>query len=188
MDTTIDRNKSMESEERAFMAIAIEKARNSRSEDERIHPKVGVVVVRDGELLASATRGETEQGAHAEFTVLEKMLADKTLAGATVYTTLEPCTTRNHPKIPCAERLIERKVAKVFIGILDPNPDISGKGQRRLREAGIETALFPGDLMSQIEEMNREFIRLHHQDGHSRKEVAAEFIEKTRGRSLDEWV
>src|ERR1700730_5179508 len=159
MDTTIDRNKSMESEERAFMAIAIEKARNSRSEDERIHPKVGVVVVRDGELLASATRGETEQGAHAEFTVLEKMLADKTLAGATVYTTLEPCTTRNHPKIPCAERLIERRVARVVIGMLDPDPRITGRGQRRLREAGIITDFFPHDLMTQAEELNREFTR-----------------------------
>jgi len=141
-----------------FARLAIEEARKSVPEDGRTHPKVGVVVVKEGRVLASAHRGEFPQ-CHAEFIALEKKLADKSLAGATVYTTLEPCTSRNHPKVPCATRLVERKVARVVIGILDPDSRISGRGQRMLRKAGIVTELFPHDLMAEVEEMNRDFMR-----------------------------
>jgi pyrimidine deaminase RibD-like protein len=138
--------------------MAIEEALKSVPEDERPHPKVGAVVVKDGRALAKAHRGEDPRS-HAEYIALEQKLPGDLVAGATVYTTLEPCTTRNHPKIPCAKRLIERKVARVVIGMLDPNPDIRGLGEQLLNEAGIETQLFPRDLRAQVEEMNREFIR-----------------------------
>jgi pyrimidine deaminase RibD-like protein len=147
------------SDDYKFARLAIEVARKSISEnDGRAHPLVGAVIVKDGEVLATAYRGERE-GNHAEYYAMEKKLADAALAGATVYTTLEPCTTRNHPKIPCAERLVERKVARVVMGMLDPDPRISGRGQRRLRRANIVTELFPHDLMTEVEEMNREFAR-----------------------------
>ena len=141
-----------------FARLAIEEARKSVPEDERIHPKVGVVVVKDGRVLATAHRGESPQ-CHAEYVALEKKLADLPLAGSTVYTTLEPCTSRHHPKVPCAIRLAERKVARVVIGMLDPDDRISGRGQRALRKAGIATELFDHDLMTEIEELNRDFIR-----------------------------
>jgi pyrimidine deaminase RibD-like protein/heat shock protein HspQ len=141
-----------------FARLAVDEARKSAAEDERVHPMVGCVVVKDGRVLATAHRGEIG-GNHAEFIALEKKLRDETLTGCTVYTTLEPCTTRSHPKIPCADRLIERKVARVVVGTLDPNPDIRGKGILKLRSANIITELFPHDLMAQIEELNREFIR-----------------------------
>jgi len=146
-------------QDRKFARLAIEGARKSISEnDGRPHPMVGAVLVKNGKVLAACHRGEIE-GNHAEYLALEKVLADTSLVGATVYTTLEPCTTRSHPKVPCVERLIERKVARVVIGMLDPNPRITGQGQRRLRKANIVTDLFPPDLMSEVEELNREFSR-----------------------------
>jgi pyrimidine deaminase RibD-like protein len=143
---------------RAFEELAIHEARQSVAEDARPHPRVGAVIVKDGKVVSQAHRGENPK-CHAEFIALEGKLADEVVAGATVYTTLEPCTTRTHPKIPCAQRLIERRVARVFIGMLDPNPDIQGFGNRALNDAGIETQFFPRDLQSQIEDLNREFVR-----------------------------
>ena len=144
--------------DRVFEELAVQEARRSVAEDQRPHPRVGAVVVKDGKVVSQAHRGENPK-CHAEFIALEGKLADDLVAGATVYTTLEPCTARTHPKIPCAQRLIERRVARVFIGMLDPNPDIQGFGIRALNDAGIETQFFPRDLQSQIEDLNREFIR-----------------------------
>lgn len=144
--------------DRVFQEMAIQEARQSVAEDQRLHPKVGAVVVKHGKVVSKAHRGENPK-CHAEYIALEAKLPDDLVSGATVYTTLEPCTTRNHPKIPCAQRLIERRVARVFVGILDPNPEIRGLGIQALNDAGIETQFFPRDLQSAIEEINREFIR-----------------------------
>ena len=85
------------SDDRTFARLAIDEARKSVPEqDGRTHPKVGAVVVKNGRVLSSGHRGEVA-GNHAEYIALEKKLADDVIAGATVYTTLEPCTTRNPP-------------------------------------------------------------------------------------------
>ena len=146
-------------QERTFIEQAILAAQECVSEPGRHSPRVGAVVAKQGKVLAVAHRGQYEHGEHAEFTALDKMLKDQILAGVTVYTTLEPCTTRTHPKVSCAQRLIDRKVARVVIGMLDPNEKICGRGFRKLRKANIEVVMFPPDLMAQVEDQNREFER-----------------------------
>jgi pyrimidine deaminase RibD-like protein len=141
-----------------FARLAVEEARKSKAEDDRPHPKVGCVVVKNGKVLAKTHRGEFAAN-HAEFAALEQKLKDEVLSGCTVYATLEPCTGRNPPKVPCADRLIERRVARVVIGILDPNPDIRGKGLMKLQGAGIAVDLFPAALADELLELNRDFIR-----------------------------
>jgi pyrimidine deaminase RibD-like protein len=170
--------------DRAFMEVALEEARLSVSEDGQVRPFVGAIAVRDGEILGSAHRGESAPGDHAEFVLLEKKLADVTLAGSTVFTTLEPCTTRNHPKVPCADRLVERGVRRVVVGMLDPDSRIRGIGVERLRNAGISVALAE-ETMPRVEELNREYRRLKQSD----ERVAADpqWTETARTRRLDDW-
>jgi pyrimidine deaminase RibD-like protein len=141
------------------MRLAVRAARKSVDEDERAHPRVGVVVAKNGEILTVAHRGETSAGDHAEFVALERKLAEDVVAGATVYTTLEPCTTRNHPKIPCVQRLIERHIGRVVIGMVDPDPRIRGEGIRRLERARIAVDKFPQELVEELLDLNRFFIK-----------------------------
>lgn len=138
-----------------LMQEAIEESRKSNDEDSRNHPRVGALIVKDGEIIARAHRGEIP-GSHAEYVALRKV-EDVSLESAVVYTTLEPCTCRNHPKISCAERLVRAKVGHVVIGMLDPNPIISGQGLRFLRRSGVKVTLFPDELMKEVEEINKEF-------------------------------
>lgn len=63
-----------------------------------------------------------------------------------------------------------------MIGTLDPNDAICGRGELRLRDAGIEVARFDSDLMAQLEELNRDFIREH---------VGARHVERTRLQTSD---
>lgn len=169
-----------------FIRQAIDVSKESRSEPGKVSPSVGAVVVKGGKILATACRGAQDPREHAEFTALEKILGDDVVAGSTVYTTLEPCTTRNHPKICCAERLIERKVARVVIGILDPNPSICGKGWRLLRDHNIEVDAFPSEMAAEVEDLNRHFRRAIEEQV-SKREVDRSFIERYRDRSLDQW-
>jgi pyrimidine deaminase RibD-like protein len=148
-------------DDRALMQRAIALARKCESEPGKISPKVGALVARDGEVIGEAFRGELAPGEHAEFTLLEKKLGGQTLAGATLFTTLEPCTTRNPPKLPCADRIVERRIGRVVIGMLDPNHGILGRGVKRLREARFEIVFFDPPLMAEIEELDRDFARLH---------------------------
>lgn len=147
--------------ERELMELAIELAAKCLSEDGKVSPKVGAVVARDGVVLAAAYRGELKTGEHAEYTLLERKLPSVDLEGATLYSTLEPCTHRNHPKVACTDRVIERKLKRVVIGTLDPNQTIRGLGELRLQDAGIEITRFEPDLVLQLRELNREFAALH---------------------------
>ena len=148
--------------DRKFMQLAVEVAQRSASEDDKARPRVGAVVVRDGQMLATACRGELEAGEHAEYTALERKLKESNdVAGSTVYTTLEPCTRRGPNKLPCVTHLLDRRVSRVVVGMLDPNQVITGKGILELRRRNVEVSLFPVELMAKLEDLNRDFVRHH---------------------------
>lgn len=152
----------LENDDAFFMGLAIEEARASVAESGAApKPLVGAVLVQDGSIVAKARRGSLKAGEHAEYTLLDKLLENRVVAGSTLYTTLEPCTKRGAGKEPCAERIVARKINRVVIGMLDPNQDICGKGIWLLRESGIEVGLCGPAQMAQIEDINRAFVKHH---------------------------
>lgn len=143
------------------MKLAITEARECRGHSDT-DPLVGAVLAKSGELIGKAHRSQKEPGDHAEFTLLQKVLRSRDIvAGATLYTTLEPCTSRSHDKKPCADWIISKNISRVVVGLLDPNPSICGRGYWRLIEAGIAVDFFPSELVEEIKDMNSSFVASH---------------------------
>jgi pyrimidine deaminase RibD-like protein len=145
--------------DRYFMSIAIEESRNCVPEEGKPRPLVGAVLVQEGAIVAKAFRGELKSGDHAEYTLLERRLKGRSVAGSVLYTTLEPCIKRGERKVPCVEHITGRRINRVVIGMLDPNQEIRGEGVWRLREHGVHVALCDSEQMAQIEEISRQFVR-----------------------------
>jgi diaminohydroxyphosphoribosylaminopyrimidine deaminase/5-amino-6-(5-phosphoribosylamino)uracil reductase len=101
------------------------------------NPWVGAVVrTADGRMFEGATQ---EPGrAHAEVVALAAAGADA--RGATLYVTLEPCNHRGRTG-PCTEAVIDAGIARVVVGVEDPDPLVSGTGLARLRDAGIDVTV-----------------------------------------------
>lgn len=97
------------------------------------NPMVGCIVVKDGEIIATGCH-EQYGGYHAERNALLRCKEDP--EGAELYVNLEPCCHYGKTP-PCTEIIIEKKISKVYVGCLDPNPKVAGKGIKILQEHGI---------------------------------------------------
>jgi diaminohydroxyphosphoribosylaminopyrimidine deaminase / 5-amino-6-(5-phosphoribosylamino)uracil reductase len=117
------------------------------------NPLVGAVIVREGRIIGEGWHrccGEN----HAEINAIRD--ATETVAGATFYITLEPCSHHGRTP-PCAEALIACRPGRVVVGAVDPNPLVSGRGIETLRQSGIETEV--GILEEACRESNRIFFK-----------------------------
>lgn len=101
----------------------------------RPNPIVGAVLVRGGEVVGEGWH-ERAGGPHAEIVALQR--AGERARGATLYVTLEPCSTHGRTP-PCVDALIGAGVARVVAASEDPTPDLAGF--ERLRAAGVEVEL-----------------------------------------------
>ena len=99
------------------------------------NPMVGAVLVENGKIVGEGATAP-DGGAHAEKLALLAQ-GKRPHAGATLYTTLEPCSTHGRTGA-CTEAIIEAGVAQVVVGAIDPNPDHAGQGLQLLRDAGVE--------------------------------------------------
>lgn len=115
------------------------------------NPMVGCVIVKDGKIVAEGYHERCGEY-HAERNALLRCKEDVT--GAEAYVTLEPCC--HHGKTPpCTEIIIERGIKKVYIGSMDSNPLVGGKGVKILQEAGIEVEC--GILKEECDKLNEVF-------------------------------
>lgn len=98
------------------------------------NPMVGAVIVKNNRIIGKGYHQKYGSN-HAEVNAF--LSTKESTEGAEMYVTLEPCSHYGHTP-PCAQTIIEHKIKKVYIGSLDPNPLVSGKGVQMLKDAGIE--------------------------------------------------
>lgn len=117
------------------------------------NPCVGCVLVKEGVVVGEGYHQRAGEP-HAEVHALRA--AGEQARGATAYVTLEPCSHFGRTP-PCANALIDAGVARVVAAMVDPNPQVAGRGLRILSDAGIETA--HGLLSSEAEALNPGFFK-----------------------------
>lgn len=118
------------------------------------NPMVGAVIVKNGVIIGEGfhlKKGEP----HAEVNAVNA--ADESVEGATLYCTLEPCCHTKKTTPPCTDFIINKKVKRVVVACLDPNPEVSGKGMEKLKAAGI--SIDSGILENEASELNKVFFK-----------------------------
>lgn len=115
-----------------YMQMVLELARRGEGKVSP-NPMVGCVVVKEGRVIATGYH-EAYGGYHAERNALLHCTEDPT--GAELYVNLEPCCHYGKTP-PCTEIILEKKIKKVYVGCLDSNPKVAGKGIEILREHGV---------------------------------------------------
>lgn len=115
------------------------------------NPLVGAVVVKENQLVGKGFHPQAGL-LHAERYALKD--AGEAAKGATLYVTLEPCSTYGRTP-PCTDAIIQAKIARVVIGSLDPNPAHNGVGVKILQQAGIEVETLI--LKKECDQLNEAF-------------------------------
>ncbi|HEX4406631.1 MAG TPA: bifunctional diaminohydroxyphosphoribosylaminopyrimidine deaminase/5-amino-6-(5-phosphoribosylamino)uracil reductase RibD, partial [Polyangia bacterium] len=134
-----------------FMRRALVLAARGRGAT-RPNPMVGAVVARGGRILAEGFHRRVG-GPHAEVNALAR-LSPGAARGATLYVNLEPCCHTGRTG-PCTEAILAAGIARVVVGMRDPNPLVDGRGVARLRRAGVRVDL--GCLEAESRALNRAF-------------------------------
>ncbi len=137
--------------DRAMMRRCLELARRALGRTSP-NPLVGAVIVKDGEIVGEGFHpcaGEP----HAEVFALQA--AGDRAHAATIYVSLEPCNHYGRTP-PCTSALIASGVAKVVVGMVDPNPLVAGGGIAKLRAAGIEVLV--GVEQEACQKLNEGFV------------------------------
>lgn len=118
------------------------------------NPMVGAVIVKGDKVIASGYHRKAGT-AHAEAAALKK--AGPGARGATLYVNLEPCCHTRKRTPPCTKAIIRAGIKEVVTAMIDPNPQVSGRGLRELRKAGIKTRT--GVLREAAQKLNEAFIK-----------------------------
>ncbi len=174
-----------------YMALAIKLAQKGHYTTSP-NPRVGCVLVSSnhGEELIIGTGFHQKAGqGHAEVNALLDA-NDKyphLVKGATAYVTLEPCSHFGKTP-PCAQGLIDADVKRVVSAMVDPNPEVSGRGLKMLKQAGIQAEY--GLLEAEAKELNPGFIKIMTQAlPHVRVKLAASLDGKTAMQSGEsKWI
>ncbi|WP_245649571.1 dihydrofolate reductase family protein [Nocardia shimofusensis] len=149
------RGESIADRDRRFLRRAIELAEACPPSPTAF--SVGAVIVADGVEIATGYSRETDEKAHAEESALAKLdPADPRLAGATIYSTLEPCSQRaTATRLPCTDRILAAGIGRVVIAWREPATFVRDcVGVEKLRDNDVEVVEIP-ELAEAAMSMNR---------------------------------
>lgn len=118
------------------------------------NPMVGAVLVKNGRIIAEDFHRKSGTP-HAEALAIAE--AEENAGNSTLYVNLEPCCHTEKRTPPCTKVVIHAGIKKVVIGMLDPNPKVSGKGVLELQKAGIEVKA--GVLSNEAKRLNEAYIK-----------------------------
>ncbi len=135
-----------------YMKMAIDLALKGKGRTSP-NPVVGAVLVKDGEVVGAGYHKMAGMP-HAEIEAIRN--SGGKAEGADLYVNLEPCSTFGRTP-PCCDALIESGIKRVFVGMKDPNPRVSGKGIEKLKNTGIETVV--GILEKKSKQVNEIFAK-----------------------------
>ncbi len=136
--------------EQQYMQLALNLALSTKGQT-GANPCVGAVLVKDGKIIGFGAHIEYG-GIHAEVAAINS--AGNNALDSTLYITLEPCCHYGKTP-PCTKLIIEKKIKRVVIATLDPNPLVNGKAIKELQSSGIEVNL--GILEEESKELNKIF-------------------------------
>ena len=145
-------------EDEKYMARCIQLARCGQNHAAP-NPMVGAVIVADGRIIGEGYHIRCGE-AHAEVNAVRSVRPEdeKLLKQSTIYVSLEPCSHYGKTP-PCADLIITCGIPRVVVGCVDPFSEVSGRGIRKLRDAGINVTV--GVLEKECLALNRRFIINH---------------------------
>jgi len=121
------------------------------------NPRVGCVIVNAQGVLLGAGHTQPAGQAHAEMMALQDAKSQgHSVAGATAYVTLEPCSHQGRTG-PCCDALIHAGLLRLVVAVQDPNPQVNGNGIALLRQAGIQVDI--GVLEDKARSLNPGFFK-----------------------------
>jgi len=123
------------------------------------NPMVGAVVVHNNRIIGEGWHHKAGQP-HAEVHAINSVTQKELLKEATIYVSLEPCSHFGKTP-PCSDLIIASGIKKVIIGSVDPFAVVSGRGIKKLLDAGCEVIV--GVLEEDCKELNKRFFTFHTQ-------------------------
>jgi len=143
-------------EDERFMSLALELAKKGKTSP---NPKVGCVIVKDGKIIGQGYHKRAGLP-HAEIEAIKDARNRKLdTVNSTMYITLEPCSHEGNGKRtpPCTGAVLKSRVSRLVVAMKDPNPKVSGRGIRFLRERGMSVE--SGILEEQAKEINAHYAK-----------------------------
>ncbi|MFI8378122.1 bifunctional diaminohydroxyphosphoribosylaminopyrimidine deaminase/5-amino-6-(5-phosphoribosylamino)uracil reductase RibD [Leeuwenhoekiella sp. NPDC079379] len=121
------------------------------------NPMVGSVIVHNNKIIGEGWHKKSGEP-HAEVNAINSVINKELLAESTIYVSLEPCSHYGKTP-PCSDLIIAKGIKKVIIGTVDPFNEVSGRGIKKLLEAGCEVQV--GVLENLCQDLNKRFFTFH---------------------------